>query len=178
MRFMKHFQPLKVRMFNCAGPGSNRPINWDNELEHKQRSTPLREVLTGESLSGVRSATNRRNDAIPRQGARSTDPRGEEISAQDPTGRGKRKLTSQPKAATFKRPQEKLHAEHEREEAVVSARLAVEHNPLQSTKGFKLEKDASQPGPLTLRAKGKQKEEKKTKEEIAMDEAQIILQDI
>jgi hypothetical protein len=43
---------------------------------------------------------------------------------------------------------------------------------------FRVGKGDSQPGPSALQAKGKQKKEKKTKEEIAMDEAQIILQDV
>jgi hypothetical protein len=120
---------LRVIRFNCAGQQSNRTGNKDNVPEQGHRSTPLREVSTGESLAGVRSTPNWRDDSLQAQTSTRPGPRGEEMLGLDPSARGKRKLTSQPKAASSKRPQEKVHSERQREAPVPPPRPAVEQNP-------------------------------------------------
>jgi hypothetical protein len=85
----------------------------------------------------------------------------------DPSAGGKRKLTSKPKAASSKRPQEKVHSECQREAPVPPPLLALKQNPAQSNRCSETGGGETQPGPSTSQSKGKQKEVKKTKEELA-----------
>jgi hypothetical protein len=118
----------------------------------------------GESLAGVRAAPNRQDDSLQAQASARTGPRGEEMLGPDPSARGKRKLTSQPKAAISKRPREKVHSERQREAPVPAPRLALKQNLAQSNQGSETEGGETQLGPSTSQSKGKQKEVKKTKE--------------
>jgi hypothetical protein len=94
-----------------------------------------------------------------------------------PSAGGKRKLTSQPKAASSKRPREKVHSERQQEAPIPPPQPALEQNPAQSNWGSETGGGEPQPGPSTSRSKGKQKEVKK-KKELAQDEAKIILGEV
>jgi hypothetical protein len=140
---------LRVIWFNCAQKRSNCAGNQDNAPEQAHRSTPLREVLTGESLAGVRAASNRRDNSLQAQASARTGPCGEEMSGPDASAGGKRKLTSQPKAASSKQPREKVHSERHREAPVPAPRPALEQNRAQSNQGSETEGEETQPGPST-----------------------------
>jgi hypothetical protein len=96
----------------------------------------------------------------------------------DPSAGGKRKLTSQPKAASSKRPREIVHSERQREAHVPPPRPALKQNLAQSNRGSETRGGETQPGPSISESKGKQKKVKKTKEELAQDEAKIILGEV
>jgi hypothetical protein len=140
---------LRVIRFNCAGQRSNRSRNKDNMPEQGHRSTPLREVSTGESLAGVRSAPNRRDDSLQAQASARPGPCGEEILGPDPSAGGKRKLTSQPKAASSKWPREKVHSKRQREGPVPPPQRALKQNPPHSNRGSETGGGDTQPGPST-----------------------------